>query len=126
MKILLVDDEVEILEILKLFIQSRYSVEILEAQSGNEAIGILEKEVSNIVLALVDWRMKDGNGGVVYRWLKNQGFPFPYIMASTDSPEKYDELITLFEDHPLNGNLKKPYRKSTIFECLDKIISPKK
>ena len=87
MKILLIDDEKEILDILKLFIKSRYPNEILEAQSGNEAIILMEKEKDNIALALVDWRMKDGNGGVVYNWLRDKNFPFPYIMASTDSPD---------------------------------------
>ena len=126
MKILLIDDEKEILDILKLFIKSRYPNEILEAQSGNEAIKIMEKEKDNIVLTLVDWRMKDGNGGVVYKWLKDKGFPFPYIMASTDAPDAYEELANLTIDHPKNGSLKKPFKKALIFECLDKIITPKK
>ncbi len=125
MKILLIDDEKEILEILKLFIKSRYPHEILEAQSGNEALKIMEKEKGNIALALVDWRMKDGNGGVVYNWLKERNFPFPYIMASTDTPETYPELANLYNDHSKNSFLRKPFKKTTIFECLDKIISPK-
>ena len=126
MKILLIDDEKEILDILKLFIKSRYPNEILEAQSGNEAIILMEKEKDNIALALVDWRMKDGNGGVVYNWLKDKNFPFPYIMASTDSPDVYEELANLTKDNPKNGSIKKPFKKALIFECLDKIITPKK
>jgi CheY-like chemotaxis protein len=125
MKILLIDDEKEILDILKLFIKSRYPNEILEAQSGNEAVKIMEKEKGNIAVALVDWRMKDGNGGVVYQWLKERNFPFPFIMASTDSPETYPELANLKTDHPQNSCLRKPFKKASIFECLDKIIKPK-
>jgi CheY-like chemotaxis protein len=126
MKILIIDDEKEIIDILKLFINARYPNEILEAQSGNEAIKIMEKEKNNIALALVDWRMKDGNGAVVYNWLKERNFPFPYIMASTDSPETYPELSNLTIDNPKNSSLRKPFKKASIYECLDKIITPKK
>ncbi len=126
MKILIIDDEKEIIDILKLFINARYTNEILQAQSGNEAIKIMEKEKDNIALALVDWRMKDGNGAVVYNWLKERNFPFPYIMASTDYPETYPELSNLTKDHPKNSNLRKPFKKASIYECLDKIITPKK
>lgn len=125
MKIFIIDDEIEILEILKLFIKGRYDNEIVEAQSGNEAIKILEDQADQIAVALVDWRMKDGNGGVVYEWLKDKGFPCPYIMASTDIPDDYEELSTLTVDHPLNGNLKKPFKKALLFECLDKVLKPK-
>ncbi|RLA60386.1 MAG: hypothetical protein DRQ89_12935 [Epsilonproteobacteria bacterium] len=125
MKIFIIDDEIEILEILKLFLKGRYDNEIVEAQSGNEAIKILENESDQIAVALVDWRMKDGNGGVVYQWLKDRGFPCPYVMASTDTPDDYDELSSLTEDHPLNSALKKPFKKALLYECLDKIIKPK-
>ena len=121
-KIFIVDDEVEIRDILKLFISDSYENEILEADSGNAAIDVIEEEEDDIAVCLCDYRMKNGNGGVVYNHLKEKGFPFPYIMASTDTPDVYEEFATLTEDHPLNASLKKPFKKALINEALDKIF----
>lgn len=122
-KILIVDDEVEIRDILKLFISASYENEILEADSGNAAIDVIEENEEDIAVVLCDYRMKNGNGGVVYAHLKEKNFPFPYIMASTDTPDVYEEFATLNEDHPLNTNLKKPFKKALINEALDKILA---
>jgi len=122
-KILIVDDEVEIRDILKLFISASYDNEILEADSGNAAIDVLEDEMDEIAVVLCDYRMKNGNGGVVYAYLKENDFPVPYIMASTDTPDVYEEFATLTEDNPLNTNLKKPFKKALINEVLDKILA---
>ena len=121
-KILIVDDEVEIRDILKLFISASYENEILEADSGNAAIDVIEENMDDIGVVLCDYRMKNGNGGVVYNYLKEKKFPFPYIMASTDTPDVYEEFATLEEDHPLNCGLKKPFKKALINEALDKIL----
>lgn len=121
-KILIVDDEVEIRDILKLFISASYENEILEADSGNSAIEMIEENEEDIAVCLCDYRMKNGNGGVVYQYMKEKEFPFPYIMASTDTPDVYEEFATLLEDHPLNSSLKKPFKKALINDALDKIL----
>lgn len=119
-KILIVDDEQDIREILSMMIESSSSHDIMEAASGNEAIKVL-KENPDISITFCDYRMENGNGGDVYKFIRGEGNATPYVMISTDRPEDHAELVGFREHHPLNDYLSKPFELDHLIEILEKL-----
>ncbi|MBG07520.1 MAG: hypothetical protein CME68_02080 [Halobacteriovoraceae bacterium] len=64
-KILIVEDEESVADVMEMYIETEFDNEIIFAKSGNEAIEILKKD-HDIVLVLSDYTMEDGNGRVLY------------------------------------------------------------
>lgn len=116
-KVLVVDDEEDIRDILVMILESNFEFDIVEASSGNQAIEMLKSD-PEIGIILCDYRMSDGNGGDVYSYLKEAGFPIPYVMVSTDSPSDYPEFSNFVKDNPLNDNINKPFEEGKIVEIL--------
>ena len=120
-KILIVDDEDAIRFLLAHFISSQYSFEILQANCGNNAIQLLEEE-KDIEVVLCDYRMKDGNGGTVYDYIKRNELLIPFVMMSTDQPEKYDCFKGFYEENIKNDYLQKPFKQENLISILEKIL----
>ena len=120
-KILIVDDEDAIRFLLAHFISSKFPFEILQATSGNSAIELLKKE-KDIEVVLCDYRMIDGNGGIVYNYIKRSELLIPFIMMSTDQPEKYDCFNGFYDENPKNGYLQKPFKQENIISLLEGIL----
>ncbi len=120
-KILIVDDEDAIRFLLAHFISAQYSFEILQANCGNNAIKLLEKE-KDIEVVLCDYRMKDGNGGTVYDYIKRNELLIPFVMMSTDQPEKYDCFKGFYEENIKNDYLKKPFKQEHLINILKKVL----
>ena len=120
-KILIVDDENSIREILRHFIVSHFEFEVIEASSGEEAIGKLRSD-NEIRVVICDYRMPMGNGGDVYQFVKELGSVVPFVMMSTDPPEKYPVFNGFRESNLKNDFLKKPFRKDKLISCLEKIL----
>ncbi len=90
-KILLVDDEEDIREIMAMIIESSYEdIELIEASSGNKAIEILSND-PKIDVIFCDFHMADGGGDKVYAFLKEKlQNSIPFILVSTDLPSMFD------------------------------------
>ncbi len=121
-KILIVDDEDSIREILRHLIAPHFKIEILEAISGNSAIKKLN-ESKDVGLVICDYRMPDGNGGAVYEFIKEKELLIPFVMMSTDPPDIYPVFTGFYEENSENGFLKKPFRKDTLINFLEKILN---
>ena len=107
-KILIVDDEQAIREILMMMIEESGTHQIVEAGSGNEAIELIKKN-ADISIIFCDYRMENGNGGDVYRYIHAEGNMLPYVMISTDRPEDHAELVDFRTHHAQNDYLAKPF-----------------
>ena len=81
MKILVVDDEEDVREIITDFIVENFDIDVLQASTGMEAINCIEGE-KDIGLIIADYNFPDlGDGGVngggIYTFnLGNQNIPF--------------------------------------------------
>jgi len=85
-KILVVDDEEDIREIVSMVLETHFDCEVVESYSGNDAIRII-KENKDLKVIICDYRMPDGNGGDVYKFLRQENIEIPYIMISSDDPQ---------------------------------------
>lgn len=84
-KILIVDDQEEVLEILQLYIEGAFvDVETIVATGGYDAINILKNQ--NIHSIVCDYRMPDGDGSVVFNYNeKLSHIPFCWHTATFDT-----------------------------------------
>lgn len=114
MKVLIVDDDNDIRDIIEFTFNCEVESEFVHAESGNKAIDVI-KENSDISLIICDYNMPDGNGGDVYKFLLKEKNKLPYVFCSSELSTDHDE----FDDTTnLLGEITKPF----IFEGVQKII----
>ena len=82
MKVLLVDDDADVREIIAFTIESQLSCEINEIDCGNAAIEEIKLN-PNYDLIVCDYNMPDGNGGEVYNYLIDNNIDIPYVFCSS-------------------------------------------
>lgn len=121
-KILIVDDEISIRDIIKHYVLSHFEADVLEADCGELAIMKI-KECQGLELILCDYRMANGDGGAVYQFIKESGLKIPYIMMSTDPPEKYPVFEGIYTENVKNSFLPKPFRRDVLIKTLKEALN---
>ena len=114
MKVLIVDDEIAIQQIIAFMLESQFQATPVLASSGNQAIEILRTE-KDIDLVISDYNMPDGSGSDVSKYLLESGSSIPFVLCSTYHPE----TLTHFKLHPPNAYVQKP----DLFPALDEVIA---
>jgi response regulator RpfG family c-di-GMP phosphodiesterase len=106
MKILIVEDDNDIRDILMFTFDSEINASYVYAGSGNEAIDIIKLN-EDIDLIVCDYNMPNGNGGVVYQYLLDNDYKVPYVLCSSDSIEDHDVFLdrSLILHHIVKPNL---------------------
>ncbi|MBK0348488.1 response regulator transcription factor [Aerococcaceae bacterium zg-ZJ1578] len=97
-KILLVDDNREIVELLNIYLQNE-SYEVIKAYNGQQALNILENET--VDLALLDIMMPQINGLDVLARLRasNKNVPVILVSAKSEDNDKIQGLVTGADDY---------------------------
>ncbi len=74
LKVLLVDNEEEVIDTFRFVLaKSLPNVELLFAESGYDAMAIIDKEKPQVVLS--DYRMEDGDGGSLAHYCVSKNIP---------------------------------------------------
>lgn len=118
-KILIVDDQDEILEILQLYIEGAFEdTETIIASGGFEAIEILKSEdVSSIIC---DFRMPDGDGSVVFDY--NEKYKqLPFCWHSGTFKNDIENNLKLNKKHIFHVN--KPSSEEGLCTTLSEMLS---
>ncbi len=120
-KILIIDDEDDVREVIKLHLDSsRFNV--IEARDGEEAIGLM-KDGSNLLqvgLIICDIRMPKINGVEAIDYLLENAGSIP-ILVITGYPDA--ELAVSLLDKGVSGYLVKPVEKDTLLSKVEEITS---
>lgn len=90
LKVLIADDEEEIVEILSFVVKSSIKCDLQVATNGQIAIDYLSK--GDFDLIICDYNMPVKNGGAVYNFVLNSIPLCKYVMCSTDTPIQHDEF----------------------------------
>lgn len=114
MKILLVDDDIDIREILEFTFTCEIEADFLHADSGQNAIEVL-KNHSDISFVVCDYNMPNGSGGDVYKHLLETNNSTPYFMCSSDQAIDHPEFE---EGNNFKGEITKPYIYEGVVKCL--------
>ncbi len=115
-KVLIVDDEPDTLELVKLVLESG-GFETVLAASGKEALN--ELEVSKPDLVLLDIMMPDMDGWEVFRKIKESNVNMP-IAILTAKAQNFDRLLGL---HVLKADdyITKPFGKNELISRVKKL-----
>lgn len=114
MKVLIVDDDSDIRDIIEFTFSCEIEAEFMHAGSGNKAISEIESN-DDLDLIICDYNMPDGNGGVVYKYLIENNKKLPFVFCSSDYAQDHDEF---HDKKNLIGEITKPY----IYDGVQKII----
>lgn len=106
MKILIVDDEKDICEIIEFLVQDIFPLgtQSILAASGNEAIKIIDDQ-QDIDLCICDHNMADGMGPEVLKYLINQKSKIKFVLCSTVIPR---DLPNEYPANHVFSNIQKP------------------
>lgn len=98
-KILLVDDDREIVELLNIYLQNE-GYEVLKAYNGQQALNILEEE-TNLHMVLLDIMIPQVNGLDVLSYIRKNQKSLPVILVSAKSSDtdKIQGLISGADDY---------------------------
>jgi CheY-like chemotaxis protein len=118
-KILIVDDEEDVREVLKLHLEGEnYST--LEAEDGDEAIKVLRKEMTNVAVILCDIRMPKVDGIECIDYLRREApsIPIVVVTAYPDTDLAVDLMKKGVKDY-----LVKPVDKEKLVSTVKKLVA---
>jgi response regulator RpfG family c-di-GMP phosphodiesterase len=105
MKVLIVDDIEELVEVLALMVQGIYPhCQILSAFDGAQAIELIENH-PDLDLVLCDYNMPFKNGGEVFQFLRSKNSQTSFVLVSTVRTQDRTE----FRGDPRVRSLPKPF-----------------
>ena len=110
MKILLIDDEVDLCEIYACTLEMDFDAEVITAHDGIQAINILKVQ-DDFDVIICDYNMPKANGGEVYKFVLEKYKETPFIVFSTEELADHSEFDHFTEDHPGNGQIIKPVKR---------------
>ncbi|MCM2322851.1 MAG: response regulator [Oligoflexia bacterium] len=113
MKILIVDDEPELREIVAFILESRFGAEALEAPSGRLALEVIQAN-PDLGCVISDYNMPDGNGGELFRYLRKNHPDLPFLLCSTFQPKDCPE----FQDEVPAFTVPKPFTTSQLLQAI--------
>ena len=117
--VLVVDDQQSMRGICKYILTQIGFTNIIEARSGRDALGKLEK--SNVDLIISDWNMEDIDGltllRVIRRHPRTQGLPFIMATGRSDK-EQVKEAIS----SGVNNYIIKPFDAATMKKRIEAVI----
>ncbi len=120
-KILIVDDEEDVREVLKLHLEGE-NYSILEAEDGEVAIKVLRSEdhMVNVAVILCDIRMPKVNGVECIDFLRREapGIPIVVVTAYPDAELAADLMKRGIKDY-----LVKPVEKEKLVQTVKKLVA---
>jgi CheY-like chemotaxis protein len=109
-RILLVDDEEPVLQVTRLILE-HFGFTVLQAQSGEEALALLDSQAKELRLVILDLTMPGIGGLEVYRRLRERLAEVPILLSSGHAANSLPpELVK--QKH--TGFLQKPYQSSEL------------
>lgn len=117
MKILLVEDDVDFMEVMLDALGTRFAV--ITAKNGIEALSKFESEKPNAIVTDLD--MPHKNGLELIRSVRNSGSEIPIILMSGSSSE--DPGVKQASSSGADAFLAKPFSTSELFLTLDRLLA---
>jgi two-component system cell cycle sensor histidine kinase/response regulator CckA len=110
LKVLVVDDEPQVLSIIKSLLD-HHGCNVLSADKGQEALDVIERHKADLDLVILDIQMPDMTGDKVYTRLKEIKPDLKVLISS--GHEEFTALKNIMLD-PRDKFLKKPFRMTDL------------
>lgn len=118
-KVLIVDDETDILEILETLVSAEFNCDVVTAISGKDAVDKLKNDKFDLILS--DYSMPNGNGAVVFNYNKDNG-NIPFIFVSGGYLEDYVDITNFYTVNYLNSYINKPVDIDELNQKVSKVF----
>jgi CheY-like chemotaxis protein len=121
MKLLIVDDDVNIIKLLKLFLKDR-GFDIIESRNGNEAFEIVAKEQPDI--AIIDGLIPGIHGFELSKKIKEDPkiTKKPKIILMTGVYRKPQYRTDVIGTYQADEYLTKPFKKDQLLSLIDRLL----
>jgi len=124
-KILIAEDEVDLLELYSLHIEASLEMSVVAVTSGSAAVNELKKNGGrDIALIISDYFMAKGNGDIIYSYLRENNIEVPFLLV-TGSPEVLEKAAafkTFHQDDDRNVVLRKPCSAEDIIVAISQAL----
>lgn len=120
-KILIVDDEEMLLDLLEMLISSEIDCEITTTTDGFEAVTLLKKD-PEFQLILSDYKMPKMTGGELYTF-NSTNRNIPFFLFSGGDLEDYEEFSNFYTKNTYNRFFNKPFSEKTLIDEIRGLIS---
>jgi response regulator RpfG family c-di-GMP phosphodiesterase len=117
-KIIVVDDDSDLREVIILVIGSCVKAEFVEAGSGQEAIKAFEDNHLKVDMVISDFNMPNGNGATLAAYLREKGLSLPFLLISSDDREKHLDVLNA----PSRSFLQKPFRNEELRSAVETML----
>ncbi len=87
-KILLAEDQPDIVNIVRFALESEYNFDIFTAKDGYEAMEIINQH-KDLNLIICDHTMEPGNAKTVYDFIKDQNLDIPFVFTSGEQVQNF-------------------------------------
>ncbi len=127
LKILIVDDSMETVNIMRLFLKNKGLKNVLHCEDGDVALSILEREKTDnnpVQLLLLDLNMPKLPGGEVLKNIR-ENFEFDNLIVIVVSSENLEDTVKTVAKQRIDGYILKPITADKLFhkivECVKKV-----
>lgn len=121
MKILLVDDEPDVLDLLQLLISLEFpDIQIFTALDGLGGLNIFNKNL-DLDMIFCDYNMPKMNGGSFFSEVRKTHKDLDFVLVSSEDPKKHKQ----FENDSCFHHIDKPFSDKAIFNKIRQISSKK-
>jgi len=119
LSVLIVDDFATMRRIVRNIVRELDFKEIVEAQDGRDAVGVLESRKIDLILS--DWNMPNMNGLELLKWVRSNETTrdvFFLMITAEGQPDNVVEAVKA----KVNNYIIKPFTAATLAEKLQKVI----
>jgi response regulator RpfG family c-di-GMP phosphodiesterase len=115
---LVIEDDQEMSGFVAFIVESKFQGVATCASTIKQALECLKSQRAQIDLIICDYRLPDGTGGDVFRYLIENNIQIPYILCSSDAPTEHPE----FKLGPLAGFAEKPIFHDPLCAAIEEFL----
>lgn len=120
MRILVVDDDPDVREVLIFFLEVQLEAEYLESATIKDSLEILKQEAP-VDLVLCDYHLKGETGSQLFTQMKAAKLQIPFVLASGKNREEVEDI----QSNELAYYLRKPFNNETVSTMVREVLNPK-
>lgn len=118
LKILIVDDEPDLLEFIALFVSNAMNVELLKFSSSLAAVEKINSIKSEIALIISDFNMPKVNGGKLFEIARTAIPNVPFLLLTSDPQEKHQNILSQTN----TSYVSKPFTENQINQAVKSLL----
>ncbi len=119
-KVLIVDDEVDIRELLVFYLSEKFTIQHSEAGNVNDAIKLIDKAIlenAPFDVCISDFNMPGGKGTKIFEHIINNNIKLPFVYATS-----VDDKELKFSDKFKVTRVNKPFQEDDIYNAVASLL----